>query len=255
MRVDAIVLAGAKNDGKLQEISSCQYEALIEINSKPMLSYVISALKKSAQIGKIVVIGYPEFRDYLDEDIILLECSESLVDNIEIGMDYLGARNHVLVVTSDIPMLTCEAVDDFIKRCQGYTEDLFYPIVSKTANDQVYPGVKRTYVQLKDGIYTGGNMVLMTPEFIRDARHVIHHVVRLRKKPFQIVRLLGLRFLIKFVLRRLTIAEVESRVQNLFGINAKAVITAYPQIGTDVDKPTDLELAQRVLHQNQIKEA
>ncbi|NLM69130.1 MAG: hypothetical protein GX177_03905, partial [Firmicutes bacterium] len=52
MQVDAIVLAGAKNDGKLQEVSSCQYEALIKINDKPMLCYVINALKSSAYIGK-----------------------------------------------------------------------------------------------------------------------------------------------------------------------------------------------------------
>ena len=30
MKADAIVLAGAKNDGKLQEVSLCQYEALIK---------------------------------------------------------------------------------------------------------------------------------------------------------------------------------------------------------------------------------
>lgn len=255
MQVDAIVLAGAKNDGKLQEVSSCQYEALIKINDKPMLCYVINALKSSAYIGKIVVIGFPEFKEYLDKDVILLECGESLVDNIEIGMDYLGAQNHVLVVTSDIPMLTQEAVDDFIRRCQGHTQDLFYPIVSKTANDLVYPGVKRTYVQLKDGIYTGGNMVLMTPKFIREARQVIQQVVKLRKKPFAIVKLLGPRFLLKFILKQLTIVEVENRVKHLFKINAKAIITSYPQIGTDVDKPSDLELAQKILLQNHSKEA
>ena len=72
-----------------------------------------------------MVIGFPEFKEYLDKDVILLECGESLVDNIEIGMDYLGAQNHVLVVTSDIPMLTQEAVDDFIRRCQGIPRTCF----------------------------------------------------------------------------------------------------------------------------------
>lgn len=247
MQVDAIVLAGAKNDGKLREVSPSPYEAMILINDRPMLSYVVDALKQSKQVGRIVVVGYPEFKDYMDSDIVLLECGESLVENIEIGIDYLGAKHHVLVVTSDIPMLTAEAVDDFLSQCRDQNQDMFYPIVSKEVNEAVFPGVTRTYVKIKDGTYTGGNMVLVAPKFIQESKQVIHRVVMLRKKPFEIVKLLGFRILVKFIFRCLTIAEVERRVKHLFGISAKAVITSYPQIGTDVDKPSDWELAQRVL--------
>ncbi|MDI9419447.1 MAG: NTP transferase domain-containing protein [Firmicutes bacterium] len=249
MQVDAIVLAGAKNDGKLREVSSSPYEALIPINGRPMVNYVIDALKGSAQIRRIVVVGYPEFKGQIDDDAVLLECGESLVENIEIGLNYLGTENHVLVVTSDIPMLASAAVDDFLARCQGQSQDLFYPIVSKDANEAVYPGVARTYVKLKDGTYTGGNMVLVAPKFVQGSKQVIQRVVVLRKKPFDIVKLLGFRILVKFIFRCLRIAEVERRVKHLFGINATAVITSYPQIGTDVDKPSDWELAQRVLSQ------
>jgi len=144
-------------------------------------------------------------------------------------------------------MLTAEAVDDFLSQCRDQNQDMFYPIVSKEVNEAVFPGVTRTYVKIKDGTYTGGNMVLVAPKFIQESKQVIHRVVMLRKKPFEIVKLLGFRILVKFIFRCLTIAEVERRVKHLFGINAKAVITSYPQIGTDVDKPSDWELAQRVL--------
>ncbi|HOB08289.1 MAG TPA: nucleotidyltransferase family protein [Limnochordia bacterium] len=247
MQVDAIVLAGAKNDGKLREISPSPYEALILINGKPMLNWVVDALKSSEHVGRIVVVGYPEFKEYMDDDIVLLECGESLVENIEIGIDYLGAKNHVLVVTSDIPMLTVEAVDDFLSRCRDQDQDMFYPIVSKEVNEAVYPGVTRTYVKIKDGTFTGGNMVLVAPKLIQESKVVIQRVVALRKKPFEIVKLLGFRILVKFVFRCLTIAEVERRVKHHFGINAKAVIISYPQIGTDVDKPSDWELACKIL--------
>jgi len=250
MQVDAIILAGAKNDGKLQTVSSCPYEALIHINGKPMLCYVVEALRKSPYIDRIVVVGFPEFKQYLADDIILLECASSLVENVQIGMNYLQPKNHVLVVTSDIPMVTQEAVDDFIQRCEGKVADLFYPIVSKEANEELYPGVIRTYVTLKDGIYTGGNMVLMSAHFIGQCHPVVERVVQLRKKPFAIARLLGLKIIIKFVFRKLTIADVEQRVKKHFGLCAQAVISPYPQIGTDVDKPSDWELAQRVLAQN-----
>ena len=44
--------------------------------------------------------------------------------------------------TGDIPLLTPEAVDDFLSRCQGVSADIYYSIVSKEANEAAYPGVK-----------------------------------------------------------------------------------------------------------------
>lgn len=247
MQVDAIVLAGARNDGKLLEISSCEFEALIPINNRPMIQYVISALQESTKIRDIVVVGHLALKPYLQENIVLLECGKSMSENIKIGIDYLESKNHVLIITSDIPMITREAVDDFIDRCSEQAGDLFYPVITKEVNDQAYPGVKRTYVKLKDGTFTGGNFVLMAPNVIDDCYMMIQRVVALRKKPVRISRMLGFRFIIKLALRRLTISEIEKRVENMFGLQALAIISFYPEIGTDIDKPSDWEIARRVL--------
>ena len=144
-------------------------------------------------------------------------------------------------------MINKTAIEDFINRCSGQPGDLYYPIIAKEINDQVYPGVKRTYVRLRDGIYTGGNMVLMAPNLITDCYAMIQRVIQLRKQPVKITRLLGFIFLVKLALRRLTVAEIEERIIHLFGIQALAVISPYPEIGTDVDKPSDWELASRIL--------
>ena len=45
MRIDAVVLAGAKNDGKLQQADPAEYEALIDIHGRVMLDYVLAALR------------------------------------------------------------------------------------------------------------------------------------------------------------------------------------------------------------------
>ncbi len=247
MQVDAIVLAGAKNDGKLLEISACEFEALIPINEQPMINYVVTALQETTAVRRIVVVGHAEIRDYIPKDVIWLECGRSLSENIKIGIDYLQAVHPVLIITSDIPMINKTAIEDFINRCSGQPGDLYYPIIAKEINDQVYPGVKRTYVRLRDGIYTGGNMVLMAPNLITDCYAMIQRVIQLRKQPVKITRLLGFIFLVKLALRRLTVAEIEERIIHLFGIQALAVISPYPEIGTDVDKPSDWELASRIL--------
>jgi len=54
MTIDAIILAGSLNDGKLKDSSPVLYEALITIGKKAMIEYVIDALLNSSNIGKIV---------------------------------------------------------------------------------------------------------------------------------------------------------------------------------------------------------
>lgn len=247
MKIDALVLAGARNDGQLKEVSDSKLEALISINDQPMVNYVITALKATSMIGEIVVVGDLSLQSYLPSDVTLVECGETLPENIKLGIDYLDARSPVLVVTSDIPMLTAQAVEDFLVQCQQRQAELYYPIVRKETNDQVFPGVVRTYLRLKDGIFTGGNMILMAPYVITDYQAEIQKIVELRKKPLQLVRMLGIVFIIRLLSHRLTIIDIEQRVQKMFSLNAVTVISSYPEIGTDVDKPSDLELAQKVL--------
>ena len=114
-----------------------------------MINYVIQVLKSSQWINRIIVVGYPEMKSELDPSVILLEAGESLADNLKIGIDYLNHREHVLVITSDIPMLNVEALEDFLTRCSELEGDIFYPIISQESNENTYPGTERTYFHLK----------------------------------------------------------------------------------------------------------
>ena len=58
---------------------------------------------------------------------------------------------------------------------------------------------------------------------------------------------LGYRFLVRLVLRRLRLQDVEERVSSLFGYRGRAVVTDYASIGTDLDKPEDWAEAEKYL--------
>ena len=62
------------------------------------------------------------------------------------------------------------------------------------------------------------------------------------------VRILGLRFALKFLLGWLHPAEVESKAGALIGGTGAAVVVDEPTIGMDVDKPDDVVLAERALY-------
>jgi GTP:adenosylcobinamide-phosphate guanylyltransferase len=247
--MDAIILAGGLNSGPLRQVSPAQYEAEIEIAGRPMLEYVLMALKSVRAITRIVVVGTASM---LSEEIkssidIIASPGNSMIDSLTNGLDTLSTEEPVLVLTSDIPLITKEAVEDFLRRCLERNGDVYYSFVSKEHNEEKYPGVQRTYVKLNEGTFTGGNLVLLSPRIVKGNRELLRRAVSLRKKPVQLGKLLGWRCLVYLLLGKLTIPEIEERVLKMFKINAIGVVSPFPEVGIDVDKPSDLKLAKEVL--------
>lgn len=248
--MNAIVLAGAPNKGALRQISPAQYEAEIEIAGRPMLDYVVLALERVQSINQIVIVGYESMlstNGFNGKHLMFVKPGPSVIESLENGINALTSREPVLILTSDIPLITKEALEDFLNRCHRQSGDIYYSFVPKTINDQKYPGVQRTYVRLKEGTFTGGNLVLLSPEIIRDKLTTLTKAAALRKKPLKLCRMLGWWYLCKLIFGILTIKEIEGRVAEVLGIKAVGIVSPYPEVGIDVDKPSDLKLAREVL--------
>jgi hypothetical protein len=153
----------------------------------------------------------------------------------------------VLCCTGDIPFLTAAAVTDFIGKCRQRDADFYYPIISRQAAESRFPGVRRTYARLRDGVFTGGNLFLVRRAILKDALPKAEGFIRLRKRPVALARLVGFGFLFGYLFGRLSIEFAERRVSKLVGYRGAAVISDYPEIGVDVDKVSDLALACRLL--------
>ncbi len=244
-KIDVIILAGAPNKGPLAEVCEAPWEALINVNGKPMVEYVIDTILQLNNLNKVVLVGPEEFSE-IKPGIIFAPCKDSLVANLKTGVEALGTDKapYILVVTSDIPLITVEAIEDFLKQCMAQKAQLFYPIVSKEINEKLYPTVQRTYFTLKEGTFTGGNIMLFEPGILEERYDYVEQLVMLRKKPAQIIKMLGFKFIYKFLRKNLSLKEIEERAEKILGLKGKAIMSDYPEIGIDVDKPSDLELME-----------
>lgn len=243
MKFDALVVAGAKNNGALKDYSDKEYESLIEIAGKPMVQHVIEAVENVDEINDIVIVGPEKINKNIGLKYKIIKPDDVLINNIKKGIDALNHDHHILIITSDIPLVTTKIIEDFIKKCKSERRhDLFYPVISKNNNLKKYPEVERTYVHLKEGVFTGGNLVLVSPDIIQGPLDWYDKILSLRKKPFKMSQMLGFKFIIKFIFRQLSINEVEKRISNIIGHKCKALIVDYPEIGFDVDKPSDLKM-------------
>lgn len=252
--MNALVLAGSSNKGELYEHTNIKDEALIKIGNKTMVEYVVEAIKGSQNIDKIILVG-PEAQlsDLFagEEKVEVTGGGTTVIEGVLNGLRLVDVEKKLLVATSDIPLLTAEAIDDFIELCRQKDGDLFYPIIPREAVERFFPGTKRTYFNLTEGVFTGGNLFYVDPKVIPTCADVAEEVVKLRKSPVKLAKMLGIPFIFKFLLKRLSIGEVERQASRILKVKGVAVISQCPEVGIDVDKPSDLELVQSVFNSRQ----
>lgn len=244
--MDALILAGEQRGAVHAEFAN---KALLPIHGKAMIEYVLEALLGSGLIDRIVVAGSrttlnPCLRG---KSCTIIDSAGAIPDHFLNAVAYLGVGNPLLVCSSDIPMLTPGSVADFISKAQQLKADFCYPIVEKSVNEGLFPNMERTYVKIREGRYTGGNLVYIDTARILDKMEPIRELVNARKSPIRMACMIGLGTALQLVLGVLSIRSVEKKVSRILGITARAVISEYPEIGSDVDKPSDLIIAEAYL--------
>lgn len=117
--------------------------------------------------------------------------------------------------------------------------------------ESCYPDIERTYVRLREGVFTGGNVGLAQPAALARCLKQAEKLVAYRKNPLRLAWLLGPGLLLRFLAGKLSLAEAERKASELLEVRGKAVIAEIPEIGVDVDKPSDLALVRRLMESKQ----
>lgn len=247
-RIDAIVLAGAPVDPEMSQAEGLGSRAMIPLGGKSMLQWVVDALRGSECVGRVAAVGSVN-ADGLDQ---VIEPGDSLVSNMRRGIEALGDADRVLVVSSDIPLLTPEAVQDFVEKSSRLDADLAYPIHTQPCCESRFPGFRRTYLTTADGVFTGGNMMLVRPDFVFRNWDIIADAYSARKQVLKLARMIGMGVLLRVLAARLfpgalRISMLEDAASRMLQAKVRAVVSDYPEIGEDVDKQSDLDAVRELL--------
>ncbi|MCE5324439.1 NTP transferase domain-containing protein [bacterium] len=247
-KIDAIILAGAPAGEDLNPTDPSKSRAMVDICGKSMLGWIVDALKASPSIGKIAAVG-DVVADGLD---MVIKPGDSLVSNIKLGIDALKSEGSVLIVSSDIPLITPEGIEDFLERAVRLNVDFAFPVLPKAHCIKRYPELRRTYLKTGDGVFTGGNLMLASRHFFEHSWDAIAGAYAARKHVIDLARMIGLGVLLRVIIAQmipqvLRISMLEKAVSRMLDAKVAAVVSAYPEIGEDVDKPSDLEVVRRIL--------
>ncbi len=237
-RIVAVVLAGGGDPGGLADGRQIAAKALVPLDGRPVVGYVLKALRHSASVASIVYLGPLEAG--LDGIDCSLPAGHWLVDTLALGLGAALAQKprRILVATADIPWITGAMVDRFVEAAP--TADLIYPIVPERAARAQFPDQLRTFVRTSSGRFTGGNVLLLSPEVVPNLLTVADRVVRARKNPIALSALFGLDVIFGFLLGTIGVPRLERRASRILGYEARAMVTEDAALAADVDRPEHL---------------
>jgi GTP:adenosylcobinamide-phosphate guanylyltransferase len=243
--VNAVVLAGGGPDAVSASDPRLPNKAFVEIGGIALVTRVIAALRSSPEIALITVVAPPATHGYA----ALAGADERradgarMVESLESGLAGAPPDDLVLIAASDLPVLTAAAIDDFLERTRPRNLDVAYAIVSQREHRDRYPAVPHTWAKMAEGRFCGGGLVALKPRVLPALRGILDDLGKARKSPLRLAALFGWDILPRFALGSLTVAAAERRASAIVGAPVGAITCAYPEVAVNVDRPSDVALA------------
>ena len=245
----AIVLAGGPPDDVAALQSGAPNKAFVRVGGIALVTRVLQALRSAKSIDRIVVVAPTSNHG----DAALALADERRPDGVHIteslrnGLAGLPPNEMLLIATSDLPVLTAASADDFAGRAHALDPEIGYGCIERSVHLAKFPQVPHTWARLRDGTFCGAGLVTLRPRVLGALERFIEQLGAARKQPWRLASLFGAEILAKYAFGRLSIADAERRAYELLGAPVRAVISPYAEIGVNVDRVSDVALAERLV--------
>jgi GTP:adenosylcobinamide-phosphate guanylyltransferase len=243
--VNAVVLAGGAPDAVSAGNANAPNKAFVEIGGVALVQRVIEALRSVPAIARIIAVAplAEHGRAALAGADERRADGARMVQSLESGLAGEPPDDLVLVSASDLPLLNRAAIEEFLALAQTRDLDLAYAIVSRTEHLAAYPAVPHTWAKMAEGRFCGGGLVALKPRVLPALRGVLDDLGKARKSPLRLAALFGWDVLPRFALGSLTVATAERRAAAILGAAAGAIRCSHPEVAVNVDRPSDVALA------------
>ena len=243
--MNAVVLAGGAPDAVSATVPDLPNKAFVQIGGIALVERVIAALRSAPAIARIIVVApsamhaHPTLAGADERRADGVRMVESLAS----GLTGAPVDELVLIAASDLPVLSAAAIADFLQGAQARDLDVAYAIVSRRDHLAAYPGVPHTWAKMVEGRFCGGGLAALKPRVLPALRGVLDDLGAARKSPLRLAALFGWDILPRFALGSLTVEAAERRASAILRAPAGAVRCAYPEVAVNVDRPSDVGLA------------
>ena len=235
----ALILAGSRpGPDPLAAAAGVGHKALIEIGGVTMLKRVSDALKR-AGFDRIVVSvnAGPVMDAAVALGLEALPTGPGPSQSTLSALDTLGTP--LLVTTADHALLESVWIEAFLDAVPEHA-DIAALLARREQIEHALPGSRRTYLKFADGHWSGCNLFYLQTPQARAAIKLWQQVEADRKRPWRIVRRLGMTRLVSYLRGTLTLTDALAHLGRLAGVNAAAVESPFGLAAVDVDTLDDL---------------
>ena len=247
--INCVIMAGGLPlpDDPLYPLTQGKSKVLLDMGGRTMLERVADALQNAQSVGEVVVVGLgSDLGMTFQRPVYHLPDQGRLLQNALAGIAKIRELHPetslVLLCSADIPTITSAIVDDFVEKCRPYDKGIVYNFVDKATMESRFPSSSRTYVKLKDALIAGGDMTLIQADLADDNQEIWEALTNARKHAWQLARVVGLRFMLKFLLRQLSFADIEAAGERITGRPCQVMLNPHAEIAMDADKPEQVQL-------------
>jgi molybdopterin-guanine dinucleotide biosynthesis protein A len=257
-QLPALIIAGGQPEptNPLYQETLGQPRALLDMGGMTMLGRVLHGLSTAHSVGELVVAGLDErYWGAIEQPrpVTFLPSAGSLVGNVQQGLAYLrpmyeGICPVALLCAGDIPHLEGGMVDELVAQAEPFDHLFYYPAVTPATMEKAYPGAQRTYVHLRGKLeLAGADVGLLRYELLDTDREVWEEITAVRKSPAAIARVVGYWFMLKYLLRWLSVADIEHKTMSILHTNRlpRLLITPHAPLAMDGDKPHQVALLRQ----------
>lgn len=227
-------------------------KALLDIDGKPMIQWVLEALDGSQVVEAIVIMGLEKPSAVQVKKPVWFEPNHgSLLENIRGGVkkvrELSPEEHHVLLVSSDIPGIQSKMVDWVAQTAMQTDDDLYYNVIDQKVMEGRFPGSKRTYTHLKGLDVTGGDLNVIRTMTVTSNDKLWDRIIAARKSVVKQAALVGYDVLFLMLLRQIDLEMAVKMVSRRLKIKGRVLVCPYAEVGMDVDKPHQLEIMRQAL--------
>lgn len=243
--MDVIVLGGSKDNHWTEE--GVDNKTLLHIGSQTIIETIIEALK-GLNFDRIILTGDSTIPVKIRNEANLFVMGNEIWDKIIEVMKVTNAEEF-LITAGDIPLLTKEMVEDALSIYNKNTPDILLFVVSKDLVEKKFPGFKKSYFFLDGQECKIGNLFFFNRNSYNEISKLIIPLIKSRKAllPISYLKLGGPKITYKYLLKTLTIKEVENKIKQLTNLNCQVLFFQHPEIALDVDREKDLVAVREIL--------
>ncbi|WP_395020261.1 nucleotidyltransferase family protein [Dongia sp.] len=248
--IDALILAGSRGPhDPVAALGKVAHKALTPIAGRPMLAYVLDAVRGMPEVDRIHICidAETDLRPVTNgTPFIRIPPANSPAASVAAALQQIDGDRPLLITTADHPLLTPEIIAHFLTHAPQEA-DLCVGLAEAETITKAFPEGRRTFYRLAGRGYSGCNLFLARkPGAVRVAeywRRMEGH----RKNPLRLVREIGFGALIRYALGMLSLDGAFRHVSKLTAAKIAPVILPFAEAATDVDKPSDHALVEGIL--------